>query len=178
MRHGAGSTMIGNIVRNLVSPIIDSVIPTSGELVRNGDFSQPLSTDDWIPSSGTVQSIVDGRLKIENGTGGYKRSSQGITVDTGATYRLVVDAIDDSQSGNAAEAKVYIGLSAGTRANSNTQSLTLSTPQTPIWDYTFVPSVDVGTTGDTDVIYIVLICHVNAVGAWTTYDNVSLKKVS
>lgn len=169
--------MINNILRELTGLPLRSIAVGSPELVRNGDFSQPLSTDDWIPSSGTIQSIVDGRLKIENGDGGYKRSSQGITVDTGATYRLVVDAIDDSQSGDANEAKVYIGLSAGTRANLNTQSLTLSTPQTPIWDYTFVPSIDVGTTGDTDVIYIVLICHVNAVGAWTTYDNVSLKKV-
>lgn len=169
--------MINNILRELTGSLLQSISSGSPELARNGDFSQPLSTDDWIPASGTVQSIVDGRLKVENGTGGYKRSSQGITVDTGATYRLVVDAIDDSQSGDAAEAKVYIGLSAGTRANLNTQSPTLSTPQSPIWDYTFVPSVDVGTTGDTDVIYIVLICHVNAVGAWTTYDNVSLKKV-
>jgi len=169
--------MINNILRELTGSLLQSISSGSPELARNGDFSQPLSTDDWIPASGTVQSIVDGRLKVENGTGGYKRSSQGITVDTGATYRLVVDAIDDSQSGDTAEAKVYIGLSAGTRANLNTQSPTLSTPQSPIWDYTFVPSVDVGTTGDTDVIYIVLICHVNAVGAWTTYDNVSLKKV-
>lgn len=169
--------MINNILRELTGSLLQSISSGSPELARNGDFSQPLSTDDWIPASGTVQSIVDGRLKVENGTGGYKRSSQGITVDTGATYRLVVDAIDDSKSGDAAEAKVYIGLSAGTRANLNTQSPTLSTPQSPIWDYTFVPSVDVGTTGDTDVIYIVLICHVNAVGAWTTYDNVSLKKV-
>ena len=169
--------MINNILRELTGSLLQSISSGSPELARNGDFSQPLSTDDWIPASGTVQSIVDGRLKVENGTGGYKRSSQGITVDTGATYRLVVDAIDDSQSGDTAEAKVYIGLSAGTRANLNTQSPTLSTPQSPIWDYTFVPSVDVGTTGDTDVIYIVLICQVNAVGAWTTYDNVSLKKV-
>jgi len=169
--------MINNILRGLTGSPLQSISSGAPELVRNGDFSQPLSTDDWIPSTGTLQSIVDGRLKIENGTGSYRRSSQAITVDTGATYRLIVDAIDDSQSGDAGEAKVYIGLTAGSRANLNTQSPTLSTPQTPIWDYTFVPSVDVGTTGDTDVIYIVLICHVNAVGAWTTYDNVSLKKV-
>ena len=72
--------MINNILRELTGSLLQSISSGSPELARNGDFSQPLSTDDWIPASGTVQSIVDGRLKVENGTGGYKRSSQGITV--------------------------------------------------------------------------------------------------